>query len=456
MSSFHFLAGSKLTHVFDRQTGMVLDAAQVIGEGDHAILLRTRLLEDIHNDAPRYVCWNCFKPIILRSNPQKTGQFFAHYTCEYNCPYFEKHGISEEAIRAIRYNGAKESPAHIEIKNLLVESMEVDSRFAEIKKEKRWEGEVEKGKFRKPDVQAIYIENNKEIRISFEIQLSATFLSEIVGRREFYRKELGLLIWVFRDFSFENMRTTKLDILYPNNMNAYVVNSESRDISLVNNELFLQCFWASPEISGSNIVNKHHEEYVPFSKIQKDQVHQLAYYYDYNKNADILINNKHEAELTEICSEFIQYCRTDGQDKRQQLKQFSIRFAKHFSDHLDVSRHIFRVVKSIISLREGKPIGSGFQRLIQFGHEIYRQEPQYILYFLAASNVYGRKELLEKEGTPEIWKEKKDEIWDDIKKNTNSKYLVNDNSNQLIFHLFPEIQREYNQILTAAGKSKQL
>ncbi len=91
---------------------------------------------------------------------------------------------------------AKESPAHIRLKEIVKESLENAPNFSEVAVEKVWRG-MDRSKWRKPDVQALW---KGTTRIAFEIQLSTTFLHVIAERRLFYRDEGALLCWIFKRF----------------------------------------------------------------------------------------------------------------------------------------------------------------------------------------------------------------------------------------------------------------
>jgi hypothetical protein len=62
-----------------------------------------------------------------------------------------------------------------------------------------WKGAIS-GEWRKPDVRATY----NDVNIAFEIQLSTTYLDVIVGRRQFYLEQGGLLFWIFALFDNEH------------------------------------------------------------------------------------------------------------------------------------------------------------------------------------------------------------------------------------------------------------
>jgi len=109
---------------------------------------------------------------------------------------------------ARKYNAAKESRAHIRLKEIIADSLRYDSGFSEVETEKVWRG-MDRTKWRKPDVQALW---KGKIRIAFEIQLSTTFLHVIAERRNFYRQEGGLLCWIFKSFDQAEARMTQDDI----------------------------------------------------------------------------------------------------------------------------------------------------------------------------------------------------------------------------------------------------
>ena len=62
--------------------------------------------------------------------------------------------------------------------------------FSDVVVEGRWTGAFS-GEWRRPDVRAVF----EGIPVAFEIQLSTTYINVIAQRREFYRREGGLLFW---------------------------------------------------------------------------------------------------------------------------------------------------------------------------------------------------------------------------------------------------------------------
>lgn len=445
MSDFSYLQTAKITEVFDSRTGLLLNAEEVVGKDDHAIELRTTLLENIEKNTPIYLCSSCLKPIYLRSNPEKTGQYFAHRDVDENCPKLEAKNISEDQIRAIKYNGAKESFAHIETKKLLFECLKADPRFSNEREESNWYSKIDNHKFRRPDVQAVYDTGTETIKIAFEIQLSATFLSEIVQRREFYRKEGALLVWVFRNFVKHDPRLTQLDIFYPNNLNAFVVNKYTRDTSIKHQKLFFECHFATPRINGCCIEKSFNEKLVSFDRLSLDKVYQQAYYYDYKTSLASLEKEIAQIKRDTVLSEIKKYAEMKNWTPFDvKVVQFNSELTKLGLKIIDPIDKFHRLIKSLISLELGRVVGFDFDNLTQCGNLLYDRSPEHIFFFLAASITFKRKELLESKGDRQKWTEKKRTVWHDLNKlGKNSKFWWGNEREHLILSFFPQIVRDF-------------
>ena len=454
MATFTYLQSAAINEVLDASTGLTYDANEIVGDDDHAIKLRTKLLENIENESPLYLCPACFKAIYLRSNPEKSGQYFVHRDVEGNCPKLEAKNLSEKQIRAIKYNGAKESPAHIETKQFLMDCLEADPNFTDQEAEKVWVSETDKGKFRRPDVQAFYDNGIEKLRVAFEIQLSATFLSEIVQRREFYRKEGALLVWVFRNFVEQDPRLTQLDIFYPNNLNAFVVSQKTRNASLECGKLQLQCHWAEPQVDSNGEISKvFNQRLIPFDDLTLDQKEQQAFYFDYKAAERDAKRQVKEIELRALAAQLKEYGKKHSWSfDDPEIKRLRPLFEKHGVLIPESTVRLHRLITSLSSLEEGRPIGSGFTRLVEFGHKLYDVSPDLILYFLAASNAYGRKDELTAYGNAEKWKAKKEKIRDELIGNSTSRFLPDKELAPFVFLLFPDVKKAFDNLASHFNK----
>lgn len=124
------------------------------------------------------------------SPPLSTKFYFRHREENGNYPTITCGERSQREIDALKHNGAEESRLHRKMKDWIEACLQADGRFSNIEKEPTWKGPIT-GEMRRPDVRTRY----NRIPIAFEIQLSTTYLDVIVGRRQFYQHEGGLLFW---------------------------------------------------------------------------------------------------------------------------------------------------------------------------------------------------------------------------------------------------------------------
>ena len=456
MASFIYLQSAQIQDIFDSHAGLELDAAEFVGNDERALKLRTSLRQDIERGEARYVCPICYQPIYLCSNPGKTGQYFAHRDSENNCPKLEKQNASQDIIRAIKYNGAKESHAHLETKRLLIDSLNADPNFSGAEEEKVWKSKNEDGKFRRPDVQAIYHSPKGDLRIAFEVQLSTTFLSEIVQRSEFYLNDGALLIWVFRRFVEKGPKLTQLDIFYPNNLNAFVINEKTRDISIETGQFHLRCHWAEPIISNSNIDQRLFEQIIPFESLTLNQSRQQTYFFDYDTAKLIVQKDIKFKILQDLGNQLKNHCKFRSWEYDDPIiKRLKHLFAEH-GYHIPKSTAKFhRLLKSLYSLEVGQPIGSGFNNLVELGHKLYTASPGDLFFFFAASNAYNRRDELLDHGNAEKWKRKKSEVWKEIVENPSSKFQWNEDFSDFVFLLFPEVKAAFDQLVAQVRSERE-
>ncbi len=186
----------QIKEVLDVEAGTFVSASSVIGT-DYArlIQLRMEVRSRMRRGVPLYKCATCGVPVHICCSRDAARFFFKHRHEDGSCPAVTAGALNQVEIDARKYNGAKESRLHLQMKDWLVRSLSADGRFSDVLVEKIWKG-AWTSQWRKPDVQAVYGGQ----RIAFEIQLSTTFLDVIAGRRDFYLAEGGLLFWIFARF----------------------------------------------------------------------------------------------------------------------------------------------------------------------------------------------------------------------------------------------------------------
>ena len=199
---------------------------------DRLMQLRMVVKTSILEDRAKYLCAECFIPVHLCCLRAKRRSFSSTPSRTADAAPSPAANSPQDEIKSRKYNGAKESFLHREMKEWLVDSLHASGKFTEIRQEKRWEGLVT-GAWRKPDVSARY----GDLKLAFEVQLSTTFLDVIAERRSFYFKEGGLLFWVFARFDEDGRRLTLEDVFFNNNQNAFIASESTRDASQCGGEV---------------------------------------------------------------------------------------------------------------------------------------------------------------------------------------------------------------------------
>lgn len=207
-------------------------------------------------EAPWLVCRICGGAVMLVRTQQRCF-YFRHHPDEEgkrDCPISTRGVFSANQINCMKYNAAKESLAHLRFKGIIRDSLIADDQCSEPLVEKVWRGMpvAERATWRKPDVQVTHAGQ----RLAFEVQLSTTFLTEIVGRREFYRENGGAIIWVFQSFDPTQTRTSEEDICYLNNRNVFIVNEATLERSREARRMALDCWHAIPHLRERTVIDE--------------------------------------------------------------------------------------------------------------------------------------------------------------------------------------------------------
>ena len=272
--------------VIDLNTGKISPAELVLGLHDsehHQQRLRDET-EKLREGAVRYHCALCVEPLSIRGLPDQSYYFRHPDNPGAQCPYRHGSSLSVDQINAMKYDGAKESARHQDIKDKLLQSLQADRRINpdSVHLEKRVRSASADWKeWRQPDVQA-RIDGRL---FAFEIQLSTTFLTVIAGRREFYLRNGAILFWIFDGQAFDEttMRFTEKDVYFNNNRNLFYVNSRTVRNSFDAGECRLMCRWEEPVISNGAIVYVWREQEVGLSELTIDMDNQRVYFFDFDR-----------------------------------------------------------------------------------------------------------------------------------------------------------------------------
>lgn len=429
----------EVAELLDLATGRCERHADVIGDDyEKALQLRMQLQTDLRREQPRFVCAMCMTPVYLVSRPEGRKFFFRHSLEDGRCSAVTRGLLSQEEINARKYNGAKESWLHLEMKSWIAACLRADPNFSDVVVEGRWTGAFS-GEWRKPDVRALY----GGMRVAFEIQLSTTYINVIAQRREFYRQEGGLLFWVFAHFDIGARRLTQEDVFYNNNRNAFVVTQATRDESLRQRRFVLECNWAEPTLGGG--VGELRREVVAFDTLMLDAGTQRAYHFDFDSERARLAREVRERKLARLRplrdkfeAWYTAYVSV-GDDDPKTWGQLRRDFA---GENVPLPDHPGMLPRGLLnvlySTKHGCVIGWDYSNFIQVAHHVEPGLRQYLHYFRAALKAYERAELIRAEDQSGKWAAKVAEYKVRIHQGDPA-YAADKTHDALVQLLFPEL-----------------
>lgn len=418
----------------DTDSGDHLRTEVVLGNDFPSLVqLRMDVQTAMNEERPLYRCAICRVPVYICRNMTQTRFFFRHRGEDGNCPAITRGTLPQDEIDARKYNGAKESRRHLQMKAWVAECLAADGRFTDIQTEKRWAGALT-GEWRKPDVRATY----NGIPVAFEIQLSTTFLNVIVGRRQFYLKEGGLLFWIFASFDNEHRRMTDEDVYYNNNQNAFIVNANTVKTSLEQERFFLDCAWSVPTVDGSN--SALHRKVVAFDELTLELATQRAFYFDYDGHRDGLRSAKaSEAEVLRDEVEAWWDVRYETDSPHSAWLSFAARLRKL---GLEVPYGYNEIdafgISALYSAKHNRPYGQGKKRLVEVAHSVATGSKGHLIWFMHAVRHYDREASMAAEGTPGAWVKKYEQCKREYR-NDMEPFTPIRKSQALIEYLFPEL-----------------
>jgi hypothetical protein len=424
-----------IPEVLQTETGITLRAQAVLGTDYSAMVqLRTHLKDANNKGQPLLRCAICQVQVFICARPDGQKFFFRHFYENGSCPAITRGDVSRDEIDARKYNGVKESRAHLQMKDWLELCLQADPRFSEVRKEVRWAGALT-GEWRKPDVSAVH----QGVRIAFEIQLTSTYLDVIVKRRDFYQREGGLLFWVFASFDNEHRRLMEDDVFYNNNQNAFIVNASTTKASLAKNLLQLECVWQVPTPDASHSALRR--QLVGFDQLTLNQETQQAYFFDYEgAKQQLLADRDEEARaLREDIDAWWDRKRDEDAPPQLTWAKFVPRVRRLGVDAPYMFRDVdFVLLTALYSAKHGRPWGQRKKRLVELAHHHALKDRDRFVWFMHGVKTYGRAESMAREGDPAKWREKRQDA-EAAYRTDRQEFEPRRTSQALAEFLFPEL-----------------
>lgn len=407
--------------------------------------LRDAIADSIRQGRPRLVCPVCGVAVRLVASPDKRF-FFRHVAEDGSCPAVTRSGLDNDAVRALKYNGARESEAHKLTKARIARSLMADGRFSDVAIEATWRAKGGKG-LRRPDVQARY----GGLRLAIEAQLTTTFLDVVRARRAFYLEEGALLVWVMRSFDPDDRRMTEDDLLFSNNSNILVVDAETERKSKETGRFTLRCHYREPYLAGEERGERWRQALAQFDELTLDTMGQRAFLYDFDaRDAEVLRAAAAAAEAgrdgrlrEEVFRYWTEMSIRNGLDRRA-LASWRETVASAASRGLrlppdpDEEPGFVRAVSVLLSAKLGRPAGYRVSSLLQVAHVVAESLPQLLVPFGFALKAYGTEATVEREDVNGTWRAKRAGFRERIEADPRSHFAELPYAETLRF-LFPEI-----------------
>ncbi len=464
-SEFTLVDKPLIKHVFDQIDGKEHEAGSYLFLSDREISqLRMKIFDALDKKSPIIICAACHNPVYPRKSNETSRFHFAHVheDDQTQCPYKSNDGTQDtDLIDSMRYNGSKEGSDHKLIKRLLRTSIDADPSFDpdQTHEEKNWYHNIDKKKWRRPDVSAVIRQKNEYLRIAFEIQLSSTFLKVIAARRRFYLEDNAFVFWIFKDATGINPRQYQDDLFYNNNSNLFVVDEDTVRLSQDQSKLTFRCCYYEPVLSGTTITDEWRERVVSIEELTFDRENQRVYWFDYDAEktklleaAESIIRKEQEEALRDLYIDFwtslhMGACK-DPEGEYGRLRQQLLKHGISVPDNYN--QGIFQFTRLVFSAKTGEPFLTGHPTLLQVANNAYAHVRQFLTYFGRVLNHYKTWDTLieqdrhaagnKKFGKEHVsWFEKKEIINQKIK-DREPGFKQNRDYDKLFSFLFPEIK----------------
>jgi hypothetical protein len=230
-----------------------------------------------NTDTARFRCAICKQPLYLsRRKSGSQNRWFAHSSKSFECPWYEGNRLTADQTKALIYRGQQEGAKHKALKQFIATWLEKDEFIPKVEQEKTTFGEVLKGEWRRPDVKCFY----KAKPLVFEIQLSYTFLSDVIARDDFYKKEGIYIVWVFAQFDLKRAAIT--DEAFFNRRNLFVLDADAVNQTLNRQVLTFSGYHQTPSFNEKGVADSWTVSSVGLNEVTFPANTFRPYFFDYD------------------------------------------------------------------------------------------------------------------------------------------------------------------------------
>lgn len=419
-----------IIEVFNCDTETEESALALLTQKDELVFQLRRLVEErIQAKNPLYVCNTCGQVIAVRSHRVNDSHafYFKHLHNSGDCPIKTDSSYTKDEVCRMKYNGAKESRAHFELKHYVADQLRKDKRFTDIQIEKVIKGSGWSREWKKPDISAVF----NEQEVVFEIQLSTTFLDVIVSREVFYQERKTPIFWIFKDLNPESARATEKDVFFNNKSNALSIDNFSKELSKQENRLVFTGYFKKPyEEKWSNIP-------VIIDDIKFDTLNHKPYFISFDES----LKKIQIFEIIKLMEELILIDDLNYELKQECAKKLNS-IGLYDKDNFDYK--FLNFLKALLSIRDGKIYFSNQEdKWAWLANYVYDNHIKYWLVFIFAIKEYERTEIQDKFKNNDNLKNKHQIFKDN--RNKDSKFIQERSYYPLFEILLPKLKGKLNK-----------
>lgn len=399
----------------DCETGEILSAEALLKmtDAEFAVVRREAMSARIARrkgdlDALRFQCAICKQPLFLsRRVGGAKNRWFVHDGKSEHCPWYEGNHLSPNVTKALIYRGQQEGAEHRRLKQFIANWLAADPSISNVSQEQTTFSEVVKGELRRPDVKCLY----RGLPLVFEIQLSYTFLSDVIARDDFYKREGIYIIWVFKEFDLK--KAAVADEVFFNRRNLFVLDANALNQTTTQGALTFTGHYQTPSFEKGLILDAWERRNVGLKDIIFPKDTMRPYFFDYDaerKNIEIAEQKAQLAlqeaiwkqGLAEYLDAEIKYCKSDYAEVDRKLlfkivdklsnNEFWRSDYEALRDGYFYGNHA--VLPALLSIRAHKTIGYDVTTVFQvIESSLRRSHPKagkhaFAILYLSANKVY--------------------------------------------------------------------
>lgn len=209
-----------------------------------------RLRRELDEGVKHFYCGVCFAPVVVRgggtglNGQTKVSKQIAHFRHKHaspDCPYEDYlNRLPPDEVKRRLFHGLREGKKHQEDKLFVANILSSNQLVSNLLIETILKSD--QSTWRKPDLSFTYKDS---INIAMEFQYSTIFLTEIIGRHNFYANQNRFMLWIFDDFSEDDFQNSffQHDIINQNKLNAFVLDELARHVTAETGTLHLTCYY---------------------------------------------------------------------------------------------------------------------------------------------------------------------------------------------------------------------